>query len=288
MSVLTRLEATPTRIAHLLSVLADRSNGETEERLREFCAPASLLNKTAQEPYTVYRSTVGAARELQLCEATDDRIRVRPDLVRRNGLVPDLVPTFEAVLLPPLLEDAPQADFARAVSWFLIQSPRRPLTLQRNYKLEIEQQLVPGSPNFDISNTDRWITFTYWCRYLGYGKALADRSMVPDPTAALRRLLPQAMREQRVLAASAFFNRLAELSPVFEQGAARREVEAMCLPHLRREDARLSQSTSFALTRLERQGFIKLDAPSDAPPLILDLGPDPSRRFSQIEFVGGR
>jgi hypothetical protein len=286
MTILKSLEATPSRVAHLLAVLAERSQGETDERLRAFFSPESLINKTADDPYTMFRSTLAAARDLGFVEVAGDRLSIKPDLVKRGALVPDLLSRIEAVLLPPDLDDSrEQADFARAVAWFLAQPPTQPLEFQRNYKLEIQNQMGVDAPTFDLTNSDRWNTFTYWCRYLGYGVAITGRSMVPDPTAALRRLLPRVYRDQAVLPADLFFGRLAGVTPVFEGGLARQEVEALLHPALHRETRRLSQSTSFALLRLERMGVLKLTSLSDASPLILDLAPDPDRRFVEIELM---
>lgn len=286
MSVLTRLEATPSRVSHLLSFLADRSAGETEERLRDFFAPETLLNKDASDPYTVFKATLGAARDLGLCEAEGEKVRIRSDLQKRSGHKADFVDVFEAVLLAPD-SAGEQADFARAMAWFLMQHPSRPLQFQKNYKLVIQEQLQPGAPAFDLLNSDRWNTFTYWCRYLGFGVALAGRALAPDPTAALRRLIPLVMEADTRMFIGAFFGRLAEISPVFEQGAARKEVEGWALPRHRPEGARLSRSTSLALVRLEQEGLVELDSGSDAPDAaILDLSPDSTRRVSRIERRG--
>lgn len=289
MTILRSLEATPSRVAELLAFLAERSQGETEERLRAFFSPGSLLNKTASEPYTLFRATLGAARDLDLVETVGDRVCIRPDLVKRGALIPDLLSRIETLLLPPDLDDSrEQADFARAVAWFLTQPPTRPMVLQRNYKLEIQNQLGSHAPTFDLLNADRWNTFTYWCRYLGYGVAITDRAMVPDPSGALRRLIPRIFGNQSVISKDLFFTRLAEATPVFEGGLARQQVEAFMTPARQREPNRLSQATSFALLRLERADVLKLAPLSDAEPLILDLSPDPDRRFAEIQLVSGQ
>lgn len=288
MSVLTRLEATPSRVAHLLSILADRPSGETEDRLRDFCAPETLLKKDAGDPYTVFKATLGAARELGLCETVEDRIRVRPDLVKRGELAPGFLEALESALLPIEPDASPgQADFARALAWFLMQAPNRPMAFQTNYKSLIERQLQAGAPTFDLINGDRWNTFTYWCRYLGYGVAVAGRALAADPTQALRRLIPRVLKSGRAVPPAAFLGLLAEVTPVFEHGWARQEVEAFGLPSEGREDTRFSRSTSLALTRLEQEGLLRLGYSSDASGMILDLGQDSPRRISQVESLRG-
>jgi hypothetical protein len=168
-----------------------------------------------------------------------------------------------------------------------MQPVRRPLQLGVNYKNLIGQQLaLPEDVAFDLSNRDRFNSFHYWCRYLGYAELISSKDLLPDPTVALRRLLPQAMGSDREAAILPLLGRLARLTPVFESGRVRRELEADAKPDFQREPQRLSQSTSLALLRLEQAGSVRLEARSDAQALILNLGADAPRRISHLEMVG--
>ena len=288
MSVISRMEATPSRVRMLVAVLNERGVGETEDRLRAFCSPETLLRNVA-DPTAIFRSTLSAAKDLGLVEEVSDKLRVRPGAVsRRCDLGDDVFQAFEAVLLAPEAEhDLGQSDFARAVAWFLMQSPYRPLRWSENYSRCIERQLtVPETVRFDLTNRDRWNSFHYWCRFLGYGEVIAGRALVADPSRALRRLLPRALGDEREAAILPLLGSLAKVSPVFENGRIRREVEADAKPEIQREPQRLSQSTSFALLRLEQEGRLTLDALPDAPPLILDLGKDAPRRVSHVVMKG--
>jgi hypothetical protein len=288
MSVIQRMEATPNRVRMLVSVLADRPSGETEERLRGFCSP-DTLHRDVKDPVAIFRVSLAAARELGLVEQDDEKFRVRPGVLSRKGsLEDDVFLAIERSLMAPEAEpDRGQGDFSRAVAWFLMQPVRRPLQLGVNYKPLIGQQLaLPEEMAFDLLNRDRFNSFHYWCRYLGYAQLISDKDLVPDPTVALRRLLPEAMGSDRESAILPLLGRLARLTPVFESGRIRRELEVDAKPGFQREPQQLSQSTSFALFRLEQEGLVKLEARSDAQALILDLGADAPRRISHIEVVG--
>ncbi|WP_119461082.1 protein DpdG [Rhodospirillaceae bacterium SYSU D60014] len=290
MSVISRMEATPSRVRMLLAVLNERGAGETEERLRDFCSPATLL-RDVPDPIAIFRSTLNAAKDLGLVEEVGDKLRVRPGVLSRRGdLGDDFFQAIEAVLLAPEAEqDLGQSDFARAVAWFLMQSPRRPLQWSENYKLWIEKQLaVPEAVRFDLTSRDRWNSFHYWCRFLGYGEVIAGRALVADPSRALQRLLPWALGGEREAAILPLLGSLAKVSPVFENGRIRREVEADAKPEFQREPQRLSPSTSFALFRLEQQRQLTLDARPDAHAMILDLGKDAPRRVSHVVIKAAR
>jgi hypothetical protein len=290
MSVIARMEAIPSRVRLLVSVLADRPSGETEERLRAFCSPETL-HRAVQDPIAIFRVTLAAAKDLGLIETVDDKLRVREGVLTRKGNVSaDVFAAIERAMLPPEAEpDLGQADFARAMAWFLMQSPRRPLQQGINYKIEIQKQMaLPEDMVFDLNNRDRFNSFHYWCRFLGYGEVVAGRALVADPTSALRRHLPWTMEGDREAPILSLLGRLAKQTPVFEGGRVRREVEGDARPEYQREPQRLSSSTSFALHRLEQEGVLKLAARSDAQAMILDLGADAPRRVSHIEFAGGQ
>lgn len=288
MSVISRLEAMPTRVRLLVSVLAERPSGETEERLLGLCSPQSL-RRDVKDPTSVFRTTLLTAKDLGLVVEADGKLQANLKSINKSSKIEAVVfSQIEAALLSTDegLED--EEAFAKALAWFLMQSPRHPLAFAANYKPKLEQQLYPdsGAP-FDLTSSDRWNTFTYWIRYLGYGQALANRAVVPDPTDALRRHLPSAMGGAPDVPIGAFLANLASAVVVFEQGRVRRVVESEAKPGFEREPQRLSKSTSFALLRLEREGLIRLRNPSDAEALTLDLGADPTRRVSHIGLVGG-
>lgn len=285
------MEANPNRVRLLISILAERPSGETEARLRALCSPESITNTSAREPTAIFDATLAATRDMGLLVEVEDKLRVAPGVLsRRNRLEADIFDAIEKALLPT--EDnemSKQAEFAQAVSWFLLQSPRRPLRLDLNYRPLIEEQLEVGPGEvFDLTNADRWNSFVAWCRYLGYGEVITDRALVADPSGALRRLLPRAMSGDHEITIAGLLTALTKHTPVFEIGRARRRIEDVCRAPFRREPQRLSQATSFALTRLEHQGFLRLDARSDAASMILDLGADDLRRVSHVILQGGR
>jgi len=288
MSVISSMEAIPSRVRLLVSVLSERSMGETEERLRDFLSPETLRRDVA-EPIAIFRATLKAAKDMRLVEDVEGKICVRAGVFSRPSKFEDeFLTAIEAALLAPGAEDEHgQTDFARAVAWFLMQSPKTPLKWSVNYKADIEKQLtLPENVRFDLTTRDRWNSFHYWCRFLGYGSVIAGRALVADPSGALRRLLPRALGQEREAPIRTLLGSLAKVSPVFEDGRIRQEIEGDAVPEFRREPQRLSQSTSFALLRLEQEGWLAIDARPDAQAMVLDFGKDAARRVSHLVWKG--
>lgn len=289
MSIIGSMEATPSRVRLLVSVLSERTSGETPERLLAFCSPKPLWRNVA-EPTVIFRQTLKAAKDLRLIEEDGDKLRLTSHLSsRREFTEATFLASLEAVLLPVSApDDDGEAAFARAIAWFLMQSVKLPLQFGVTKKDDIQKQLGDEGDVYDLTNKDRWNAFTYWCRYLGFGEALAARSMVPDPTVALRRLLPRVFSKGQEAPIGTFLQSLASVSPVFEEGRVRSEVEGRCRPAFARQPQRLSQSTSFALIRLEQLGLIHLDARADAQAMVMDFGADAPRRLSRVIYKGER
>lgn len=106
---------------------------------------------------------------------------------------------------------------------------------------------------------------------------------VADPTAYIRRHLPQLLdRAGEEVALPNFMQVLADRAPVFEGGRFREGIEEKVG---RREPNHLSESTAFALLRLEEEGHIELTMPSDATALNLPTAGN-VRRFSHINWLG--
>jgi hypothetical protein len=273
----------------LLRVLADRPSGETSDRLQAFCSPKELWRDKAA-PATIFDQNLRAARNMGLIVEIDDKLCLAAGIVSGKGREDaDLRRFLAKTLLNPMIaEDDPQIDFARALSWFLMQAPQRPLAFSTGYGNSIKNQLGAQVGEFDLTSKDRWNAFFYWCRYLGYGEALTDRALAADPTQALNRLLPTIFAHDRDLTIAAFLQALAQLTPVFETGRVRAELERQASADFARESHRLSKSTSLALKRLEQQGRIDLDPSADAATMILDLGADAPERLSRIRWKGGQ
>ena len=160
-------------------------------------------------------------------------------------------------------------DLTRAVAWYLSQSPLAP-PMRWNEPLGVDtaQERQFESSERIFSNDTRWGAFTRWATFLGFGRFLptdAKEVLVPDPTDALRDVLPTMLSPQRqevLPVVEALGRRL----PVLDGGRYRREVEARMRPGaVHSASDLLSPSLSHALLRLRDEGLILLENLADAP-----------------------
>jgi hypothetical protein len=163
-----------------------------------------------------------------------------------------------------------------------MQSPRRPLDFSTNQLTRLREQLGE-SDDYQITSAPRWQNVYYWARALGFCGfvGLSNKTLViPDPTIVLRRHLREVLLHTDELRIAEMLGKLADRCPVFEGGTLRNEVEERVLTKPR-DESRLSESTSLALTRLQDQGLIRLRALADAEVRILDHG-DTTERISHV------
>jgi len=285
MSVITTVEAVPNRIRLFFDVMSEKPKGEDAEKLEAQLAPGVLRTKESapegedQSPAAVYRNPLREATKLQVVTERDRKL-FGPDMPKGGS---DFLDWVEPRLLKK--EEATkyeQSLVPYSVAWLLMQSPLKPLPFAQNYKTQIEKDYGSGYDSFDLTSKERFQNLAYWTRYLGYSAFMTDRSVVCDPTVALRRKLPVIFANNEELRVADFFGALAEEVSVFEGGSVREELEsALAKVRGARVDQRLSQSTSLALVRLEAEGVLQLRELSDAAVKILDLG-DGQRRVSHL------
>ena len=123
-----------------------------------------------------------------------------------------------------------------------------------------------GENNWPIVNSERWGPFQRWACGLGLAWTTPKGLTVPDPTAALRDVIPEAFKEEDRISAKDFTRAVAEEIPVLDGGTYRKFVEA----NLADEQSlgsrgQFSQAFTDALRRLELAGEITLEQRDDAP-----------------------
>jgi hypothetical protein len=99
---------------------------------------------------------------------------------------------------------------------------------------------------------------------LGFAWVDPKGNLVPDPTPAVRDVLPLVFEESAELSAREFIDKIAAAVPVLDSGRYREFVEA----NWRRptvEPRRLSPSLTDALERLRNDGKLTFDDRADAP-----------------------
>ena len=287
MSVVTTMVVVPNRIEAVVRLLR-RLRREDDATLRRLLSPPTLP-AGANVPGPV----IDESKRLGLIEAAADG---KWSLTKRAKNEQDIRSVIASVLLSP--ETAPEAGQQRvgpAVAWFLTRSVQVPLKIGDNWRPLVEDDCSAVEDAFDLTNQDRCRQFAYWAVYLGFGWRLATGTrdsqaremLVPDPSVALESALRTALHPGEALPVSEALARVADACPVLEGGSVRDEVELQLVAERQRPDGELSQSTSFALRRLEARGIIEMPPPpSDARVMTLDLWPEP-RRVSQLRLCEG-
>ena len=119
-----------------------------------------------------------------------------------------------------------------------------------------------------ISNDTRWGAFKRWACSLGFAWIDPLGRLIPDPTPAVREMLPTLFRGRPEVRSDTFVQDLAAALPVVDGGAYRVLVEQN-MQRLGEQSGGLSQSLSHALRRLERDGQLILDNRADSDRVVL-------------------
>lgn len=278
MSVISTLEAVPNRIAIIYRFLQALEEPLEEDELRALLGPRALQRRAEDDetPATVVVNSIREAKTLGLVEEMEQgRVRVPPALRGMDDSA--LLRYLEATLVDPVrAEEAGQGHFPRALAWFLVQDPGRPLVFNDNQKTLV---LEDGSDSsaYELTDAARFQQFAYWARYLGYAwrVQINEKSVVvPDPTRALEWHIREVLEDRTEALMRELLRLLAGHCPVLEGGTVRNEIEDRLPEEKRRLQGALSRSTSLALLRLQRRGFLVLDQRADAPGVILDSWPE--------------
>ncbi|PRY83808.1 protein DpdG [Donghicola tyrosinivorans] len=180
-------------------------------------------------------------------------------------------------------EENKSADFSRALAWLLAQdvysldtSSHRPIN-----ELESAQIMDEGKRMFQ--NDTRWNGARVWGAYLGFARS--GSKIVIDPTVALAESLDDIFASE-TLTARDFVERAAEVLPVLDGGAYRREIEeALRDSSWKKPPANhLSTSLSRAIKRLAYESRIALEQRSDTEDGVTLLGTG-QREWGRITHV---
>jgi hypothetical protein len=192
-----------------------------------------------------------------------------------------------------------QDDVPLALAWLALQSPLHPFFFGKSLSVEIESAFPGIKDAFKLNKTANLQQCYYWARYLGLctfsvqqdrgdGRLTSMRIILPDPTVAIRSLLPIIFDGKTELTASEFLNRLGSICPVLERGEARKIILSKAAhPGDYPKDDELSEGTSLAMLRLEEQNTFSLGDHADAlEPCMIIVGGH-KKRFSHVRWEGG-
>jgi hypothetical protein len=267
----------------LLSVLIALRRGliaygpQRQQDLLKLCAPASVV----PDGRTVMaRNTVTRWKQLGFFQEVDDQLQLSPQIAKVptedvNGL---RTAVLKLVMRPennPALtsesgedhEGSLASDFSRASAWVLAQDPYVfPTNFRGAGALQDEQHVTPRA----FTNDTRWSGFVEWAPFLGIGRHTAKLNFVPEPSFAVRGVLPEVFQMATELTQAVFLERLADQLPIVDKGRYRKAIESKTRTPWREFQAgEISPSLTAALLSLEASREIRLESRSDAPQKIL-------------------
>jgi hypothetical protein len=280
MSVVASLTCTPNRLGIVVATLGALPRTSVgRDDLVELLSPRALQKGDTEGGTTIARGVLDEAQRLGLIVLDEGKYRLADDAPAPG---PELLAWLhERLVFPAPAQEVGQENFPRALSWFLMQDPARPIAGSGSDPLErprarIAQEFGADSGAFELTMDARVQNFAYWARYLGYTWFLeldSKTTFVPDPSAAIDRSITRHLQDGELLTIEQLLAFLAEHLPVLEGGRARFEVEAL-LPVNRRprvDQDGLSRSTSLALNGLAESGRLELRNESDSRSVVLNL-----------------
>lgn len=276
-------ELRPSVFLIILRYLAtQRSQQDLESRLIATLAPTSLAG---EDPARDVRLNLAAAIELGLVTRVGDNVGLA------DGVLPAVragESTTVAIIRTRIMADAVNTapwgsqvgarDLTNALSWFLTFAPDdAPIRMEGGDRSAKDLQEVDFGPRqqaprgsdddesggWPIGNPSRWNTFRRWAPSLGFAWVHPRGHLVPDPTPAVRQVLPSVLGDVSELSAREFVDGVATALPVLDYGRFRALVEA----NWRRptpEPRRLTVPLSDSLERLRSEGRLIFDDRADA------------------------
>jgi len=154
------------------------------------------------------------------------------------------------------------ADFSRGISWLLAQDVYSFPTNSHKTVAKIEGEQIDLSMQM-LQNDTRWVGLCQWAEYLGF--AWGSKTLVIDPTVAIRENLPAIFSGYTTMTATLFLETLAKILPVIDFGDYRQKVEDILNQQVWSRPPKLFLSTSLsrAMKRLELSGHLSLEYQSD-------------------------
>ena len=185
MSVITTVEAVPSRVRAVVRVVADIGPAPRDEVI------SCLMPGTDKDGMAA--KCINETEGLKLIEKKGDELHLSSN-VRRGDVSDARADSFLRDWCDRILiRRAPQLDddngqVARAFSWFLCQSPMTPLHWNQHHKASW-LAVVEGDADYNLSNASRFANLFYWAHYLGYASSIdadgpAANSSISSPADA--------------------------------------------------------------------------------------------------------
>lgn len=288
MSIISTVEAVPSRLLAIYASLYESGSGENKERIEGWATPPSLSKSGAEEgggsSTKLFVNSLQEARRLGLVEEVDDKLRITVDARGGGENGRECESHFQNYLKRTLFDperaiETQQAGFMFALTWFLNSSPLKPMNFSQDPSFSIKTEIGEHAGRTECTTLLNYQSFLYWARYLGFATIVGGRDSeesgsrraIPDPLRAIEWALPAIFANEDELPIEAFLDRLSAIFPVFEKGSIRKEYDALRLNPTADAVHRLSIATSMALQRLADRQRIGLNSIADAPARVLDL-----------------
>jgi hypothetical protein len=260
----------PVLIAIFQLLLSRKSLAK--EQLLKLCAPPEACSQDHAN------NTLNTWTSLGLFDVkTDGTITIHPDILGSERKPENLCKITRRLVLDPknnadlwAKADSRSADFTLALSWFMAQDAWTTELGGWNQAEELSLYQMPsGKPVFQ--NDTRWPGFKDWASYFGFGcNPRFSQGITPDPTEAIRDVLPLVFGKQKLLPAKDFIRQLGIELPVLDGGDYRSQVEALLLSRNDQHswkslpEGHLSTSLTRALMRLHEDGILRYSLKADS------------------------
>jgi len=282
MSVVTTVEAVPSRIRAVVRLVADIGPASRNEVIACLMPGADKDGMAAK--------CISETEGLGLIERQGDELSLGRGL-RPGNISDDRVEEFlrdwcdrVLILQAPQVDDH-NGNVCRAIAWFLCQSPIIPFPWNQHHRASWLESLE-GEEDYDLTNSSRFANLFYWARYLGYASSLdaGGLAAIPEPSGAIARNLKTIFNKEKRLPIAEFEKRMAAALPVLEGGTIRSEIDTRL--KTRRQSNQFSISTSLALYRLEDTGLIGLESLAEADRRILPVFKEDPKQVTHVSFAG--
>ena len=274
----------PAQLEVLLDVVHSmRQRRASSESLRQLIQPKGLPGLTPTSAQ--FANHLAAARELELVKSDDNNnVRLSYAALGENQAREAILAAFDRVALA----DARTEKWAgRFYAYLIVQTSDSIRTaaevasLTERFMADLPASVDKGNP----MNADKYRALVRWYVYVGLGWADASGAFTPDPTERLCRALPLIWKNDRVLDADQFMDRLGRACPELDGGALFNEVTAGAYSASARQ---CTQALASALRRLHDEETLTLRCPADSIGWSLDkagaspLSGEASNRFDSV------
>jgi hypothetical protein len=253
---------------------AARGNRLAEESLAAAVVPDGLSKGTIGEKY--FGDTLRELATIGAVDVVDGHValpedeagardeRTMPDLVRSRAMLAEIdVDLWEKDEFGSLALLGAR-DLVRALAWFLSLDVLAGPYLYDRGAAPVGSLQEQHTGERLIFNKDRWHPFVRWARYLGFAQELSlyggtgrsEQALLPDPTVAVRAVLPTCIPGGEWVPVSAAIVAIAEALPVLDRGVHRRSILERGAPE---SSSDCSPSLTLAFERLVATGEIEFE-----------------------------